>query len=77
METIKDDTRLVKDEFEGLQTPTQVFIAALCGLALIAGLLLGGVIGYNISVEEVDGRDCIEHDDRTFCADDGPGQGGG
>jgi hypothetical protein len=71
METIKDDTRVVKEEFDGLSTPTQVFVAVLCGLSLIVGLLLGGVIGYNISVDEVDGRDCIEHEDTLYCADEG------
>jgi hypothetical protein len=69
METIKDDTRRVKDEFDGLSTPTQVFVAVLCALSLILGLVLGGVIGWNISVDEVDGRDCIEHEDTLYCAD--------
>jgi hypothetical protein len=69
METIKDDTRKVKDEFDGLSTPTQVFVAVLCALSLILGLVLGGVIGWNISVDEVDGRDCIEHEDTLYCAE--------
>jgi hypothetical protein len=69
MDTIKDDTRQVKEEFDGLSTPTQVFVAVLCALSLILGLVLGGVIGWNISVDEVDGRDCIEHEDTLYCAE--------
>ncbi len=69
METIKNDTNQVREEFDGLSTPTQVFIATLVGIGLIIGLLLGGAIGYGIAVDEVDGRDCIEYEDTLYCAD--------
>jgi hypothetical protein len=69
METIKDDTRTVKREFEDLSTPTQVFIAALVGIGVVIGVLVGGAVGYGIAVDEVDGRDCIEHDGTLYCAD--------
>ncbi len=69
METIKNDTNQVRGEFDGLSTPTQVFIATLVGIGLIIGLLLGGAIGYGIAVDEVDGRDCIEYEDTLYCAD--------
>lgn len=69
METIKNDTNQVREEFDGLSTPTQVFIATLVGIGLLIGLVLGGAIGYGIAVEEVDGRDCIEYEDTLYCAD--------
>ncbi|HSK22257.1 MAG TPA: hypothetical protein VK906_03735 [Egicoccus sp.] len=70
---IKGDTDRVKQEFDGLSNATQVFIWTLVGLGVIVGLLLGGAIGYGVSVEEIDGRDCIEHDGQQYCADDGTG----
>jgi hypothetical protein len=68
---ILEDTNRVREEFDGLSTPTQVFVAVLVALGILLGVVLGGMIGYGISVEEVEGRDCIEHDDRLFCAEDG------
>ena len=67
---IARDTSRVREEFDGLSKPTQVFVAALVALGIILGMLLGGMIGYGVSVEEVEGRDCIEHDGRLFCADE-------
>jgi hypothetical protein len=67
---ITEDTRRVREEFDGLSKPTQVFVAVLVALGIVLGLLLGGMIGYGISVEEVEGRDCIEHEDRLFCAEE-------
>ena len=67
---IAEDTRQVRGEFDGLSKPTQVFVAALVALGILLGVVLGGMIGYGISVEEVEGRDCIEHDDRLFCAEE-------
>ncbi|MBS3941276.1 MAG: hypothetical protein KG028_09995 [Actinobacteria bacterium] len=67
---IKSDTDQVKREFDGLSNATQVFIWTLVALGVIIGLLLGGAIGYGVAVEEVDGRDCIEHDGQQYCADD-------
>jgi hypothetical protein len=69
MAAIREDTERVKREFDGLSKPTQVFVAVLVALGVILGLLLGGAIGYGVAVEEVDGRDCIEHDDTLYCAD--------
>jgi hypothetical protein len=66
---IKADTEHVREEFDNLSNPTQVFIWTLVGLGVVIGLLLGGFVGYGVAVEEVDGRDCIEHDDTLYCAD--------
>lgn len=71
MANFKDDTEQVKREYEGLSNSTQIFIWSMIGAAVLLGLLLGGAIGYGISVEEIEGRDCIEHDERLFCAEDG------
>jgi hypothetical protein len=65
---IKGDTDRVREEFDNLSTPTQVFIWSLVGLGVIIGLLLGGAVAYGVAVEEVDGRDCIELDDTLYCA---------
>lgn len=75
MANFKDDTALVKREYEGLSNSTQIFVWALVGLGVLLGLLLGGAVGYGIAVEEVDGRDCIEHDDQLYCAE-GEGDAG-
>jgi hypothetical protein len=66
---IKRDTDTVRREFDAISKPTQVFIAVLVALGVIVGLLLGGAVGYGVAVEEVDGRDCIEHDGTLYCAD--------
>ncbi|MFA9446639.1 hypothetical protein [Egicoccus sp. AB-alg6-2] len=68
---IKNDTNRVREEFDGLSNATQVFIWTLVGLGVIIGLLLGGAVAYGLTIEEVDGRDCIEHDDQLYCADEG------
>ncbi len=70
MASFKDDTTQVKDEFEGLSNSTQIFIWALIGIGVLIGVLLGGAIAYGVTVDEVDGRDCIEHEDDFYCADD-------
>ncbi|MGY6502423.1 MAG: hypothetical protein ACXIVQ_16175 [Acidimicrobiales bacterium] len=69
METIKNDTNQVREEFDGLSTPTHVFIACMVGLGILLGLVIGGLVGYGIAVDEVDGRDCIEYEDTLYCAD--------
>jgi hypothetical protein len=69
MSAIADDTRQVRKEFDGLSTPTQVFIAVLVVLGILLGFLLGGLVGYGIAVEEVEGRQCIEYEDTLYCAD--------
>jgi hypothetical protein len=68
---IKGDTERVKNEFDNLSTPTQVFIWSMVGLGVIIGLLLGGAVAYGVAIEEHEGRNCIEHDDQWYCADDG------
>ena len=69
MANFREDTEQVKREYEGLSNSTQIFIWSMIGAAVLLGLLLGGAIGYGVSVEEVDGRDCIEHDEQLYCAD--------
>jgi hypothetical protein len=68
---IKGDTNQVREEFDNLSTPTQVFIWSLVGLGVVIGLLLGGVVAYGIAEEEVDGRSCIELNDTLYCEDEG------
>jgi hypothetical protein len=67
--SFKDDTAQVKDEFEGLSNSTQIFVWALVGIGVLIGLLLGGAVAYGVAVEEVDGRDCIEYEGDSYCAD--------
>lgn len=69
MVDIKQDTETVKREFEAISTPTQVFIWSLVGLGVVLGLVLGGAVGYGITVEEIDGRECIVYDDQQYCAE--------
>ena len=69
MASIGDDTRQVKEEFERLSTPTQVFVWSLVSLGVVIGLLVGGAVGFGIAVDEVDGRDCIEYEGELYCAD--------
>ena len=69
MAGFSDDTATVKNEYEGLSNSTQIFIWSLVGLGVVIGVLIGGLTGYNIAVDEVDGRDCIEHDGVLYCAD--------
>lgn len=70
MASIQDDTRLVKQEYEGLSNSTQVFIWSMVAIGVLIGLLLGGAIAYGVAVEEIDGRECIEYEDELYCADD-------
>jgi hypothetical protein len=72
---IKGDTDRVREEFDNLSNGTQIFIWTLVGLGVIIGLLLGGAVAYGVAVDEVDGRDCIEHDDTLYCAEDGAAGG--
>lgn len=71
MAGFKQDTEQVKAEYEGLSNSTQIFIWSLVAIGLLIGLLLGGVVGYGISVEERDGRQCIEYEGELYCLDDG------
>lgn len=74
MSAIQEDTRVVREEFDAISRPTQIFIAVLVALGVIVGLLVGGMLGYGVAVEEVEGRDCIEHQGTLYCADEGTGQ---
>lgn len=71
MAGFKQDTEDVKREYEALSNSTQVFIWSMVAIGLLIGLVLGGAIGYGVSVEEVDGRNCIDHDGQLYCADGG------
>jgi hypothetical protein len=63
---LKEDTRQVREEFDAISKPTQVFIAVLVALGMIAGALLAGLIGYGYA--PVDGREgCIERRDTVYC----------
>ena len=66
----KGDTDRVREEFDGLSKPTQVFVAVLVALGIILGFLLGGALGYGTAVEELD-ESCIEYEDDRYCLDDG------
>lgn len=71
---IKQDTRQVREEFDAISKPTQVFIAVLVGLGMIAGALLAGLIGYGY--DAVEGReDCIERRGTVYCEDEGVATG--
>lgn len=70
MDSFKDDTSRVKAEFEGLSNSTHVFIWSMVAIGVLIGLLLGGVVGYGIAVEEHEGRDCIEYEGEWYCAGD-------
>lgn len=72
MASIQEDTNVVKEEFDAISTPTQIFIATLVGLGIIIGVLLG----LWLAVEEIEGGDpppVIEWDDNTYRLDDGAG----
>lgn len=75
MAGFQEDTRQVKEEFEAISTPTQVFIWALVGLGVVVGVLIGAFAAVGIVVDEVDGRDCIEYEDELYCAGDGAATG--
>ena len=67
--SFKDDTNQVREEFDGLSRSTHIFVASLVGLGVLLGLVLGGFVGYGISVDEIEGRSCIEHEDTLYCED--------
>jgi hypothetical protein len=67
---IKEDTALVKEEFEGLSNSTQILIWSMVAIGVLIGLLLGGAIAYGVAVEEHEGRDCIEYEGDWYCIDD-------
>ncbi len=70
MASFKEDTALVKREFEDLSNSTQIFVWSLVALGVLIGLLLGGAVAYGVAVEEHEGRDCIEYESEWYCAGD-------
>lgn len=71
MADLQEDTRRVKTEYEGLSNSTQIFIWTMVAIGVLIGLVLGGVVAYGVTVEDHEGRDCIEYEDQWYCADDG------
>lgn len=72
MASIQEDTRVVREEFDAISTPTQVFIAVLVALGIVIGLL----IGLWLAVEPLDEGDppqTIEWDDNTYQLQSGAG----
>lgn len=67
MASIKEDSELVKREFEGLSNSTQILIWSMVAIGVLIGLVLGGAIAYGVAVEEHEGRDCIEYEDEWYC----------
>lgn len=68
MASFKEDTDLVKREYEGLSNSTQILIWSMVAIGVLIGLLLGGAIAYGVAVEEHEGRDCIEYEGEFYCA---------
>ena len=67
MASFKDDTELVKREYEGLSNSTQILIWSMVAIGVLIGLVLGGAVAYGVAVEEHEGRDCIEYEDEWYC----------
>jgi hypothetical protein len=67
--SFKDDTDLVRREYEGLSNSTQILIWSMVAIGVLIGLVLGGAVAYGVAVEEQDGRDCIEYEGESYCAD--------
>jgi hypothetical protein len=65
--SFKDDTELVKREYEGLSNSTQILIWSMVAIGVLIGLVLGGAVAYGVAVEEHEGRDCIEYEDEWYC----------
>jgi hypothetical protein len=72
MASLQEDTRVVKEEFDAISTPTQIFIAVLVAL----GIVIGTLLGLWLAVEQLDEGDpptAIEWDGNTYRLDDGAG----
>lgn len=65
MADLKEDTRVVQEEFDAISTPTQIFIAVLVAL----GIILGTLLGLWLAVQPLDDGEPpqqIEWDDNTY-----------
>jgi hypothetical protein len=71
MASLQEDTRVVKEEFDAISTPTQIFIATLVGLGVIIGVLLGLWLAVEV-IEDGDPPPVIEWDDNTYRLDGAP-----
>lgn len=40
----------------------------MVAIGVLLGLILGAAIGYGVTVEEHEGRDCIQYEDTWYCA---------
>ncbi len=65
MADLKEDTRVVKEEFDAISTPTQIFIAVLVALGIILGTLLGMWLAVQ-PIGEGDPPPQIEWNDNTY-----------
>ncbi len=70
MASIQDDTRVVREEFDAISTPTQVFIAVLVALGIVIGVLLGLWLAV-APQDEADPPQTIEWDDNVYSLDAG------
>jgi uncharacterized membrane-anchored protein YhcB (DUF1043 family) len=68
--SFKEDTRNTKQEFESLSNSTQILIWSMVAIGVLIGLVLGGAIAYGVSVEEIEGRQCIQYEGDVYCADE-------
>ena len=68
MASFQEDTRQVKEEYEGLSNSTQILIWSMVAIGVLIGLVLGGAIAYGVAVEDVEGRDCIQYEGEFYCA---------
>jgi hypothetical protein len=65
MASIQEDTRVVKEEFDAISTPTQIFIATLVALGIVIGFLLGLWVAVD-PLDDGDPPQQIEWDDNTY-----------
>jgi hypothetical protein len=65
MASLQDDTRQVKEEFDAISTPTQIFIATLVALGVVIGVLVGLWLAVD-PLDDADPPQAIEWDDNTY-----------
>lgn len=69
MASIKDDTATVKEEFDALSTPTQIFVATLVAIGIVIGVLIGLWLAVE-TLDDADPAQAIEWNDNTYRLDD-------